>query len=301
MAQANAFNFQLNPQSLAQLGNVRPDYMPDVWQWQENAAQHDQVGLADLMRAAQHEKQMDPGRLQRQEADLQSVLIGNTGKTLDNEGKVLTNKKTAMENEVAEYVLPKKKEAEWRKLLTGISEEELKGAEAEVRKLLISSDPKQRAIGKQLEGGLKEALTARFQGDQQMRVQGSANAAAMSRQNDQQAHAIELEGMRTAKALAVQQLRGEVAKAKQGAGLNPKKWQELAVSLAVKLQNETDPDIKAQLNDELQFAQQMAERLAPVAPPQVDPTRVGGGKLRPGRDPMPSAPSVGKPDPLGIR
>ena len=174
MPQINALNLANTPRSLADIANVRVSDMPSVWEWQRNSQQMDQTTLEDMMRAANEEATLSPGRVKRQEADLQSVLLGNQEKQQD------ITKKT-MDNELAAHLLPQAKQTEWKKLLKEASDSDLKVAENEVYNMLRSPDPKIRAVGKQLESGLTEAVKQRLQGDQQMRVQSSQNAAAAAR------------------------------------------------------------------------------------------------------------------------
>ncbi len=294
MPQINALNLAMTPRSLADINQVPVSNMPDVWQWQQNATQMDKTTLADMMRAAEEEAALGPGRLKRQEADLQSVLLGNQEKEQDIRGK-------KMNNELGEYLLPQKKITEWKKLVSDASDSDLKVAENEVYTMLKSPDPKVRAMGKQLEGGLKEAIKARLEGDQQIRVANVNNAASSARQRELFKHQMDLETIRTGKATAVAAINAEARKKAAEAGADPKKWQELAVQLQVKLQSEAAPEIRQELSTQIQFAQTMAERLAPPAAPQINPDVVGGGKLTPGRGPMPNPAGVNKPDPLGIR
>lgn len=284
MPQINALDLAMTPKSLADINNVKVDYLPDVWKWQQNASQRDQTTLADMMRAAAEEEAMGPGRLQKQQADLQSTLLGNQEKEQDIRNKT-------MNNELGKYLLPQKKITEWKKLIGEASDTDFRMAENEVYTMLRSQDPKIRAVGKQLESGLKEAVTQRLQGDQQLRVQGANNAAAMARQKQQQAHQIELEKMRVNRALRVAEI-GAAARKAAGAAKSPKDWEALATALGQEMLSEKDSELKAVLVQQIEYAQMMAERLKNM-PPQINPEAVGGGKLTdPKAAPMPSAPGM---------
>ena len=186
MAQVNGFNFQSTPQNLAAINNVRPDYMPDVWDWQQRAQQHDSTGLADVMRAAQQEAAMDPGRIQKQAADLESVMAQTAGTKLD-------NTKKGMDNDVRAYNLPQEKLVAAKEMLLKGTEADEKLFGIEVDKLLRSDDPKKQAYGKQLldvsrkaveerraaelqRGTNKERIT--LEGDQRMREIGAQGVNA---------------------------------------------------------------------------------------------------------------------------
>lgn len=291
MAQVNGFNFQLNPQNLAALNGVRPDYMPDVWQWQQNAAQHDQTGLADLMRASQHEATMDPIRVQQGQATLADTQVGTEGKRLNNEAQ-------RMKNEVEAYILPQAKLQAAKDLLLKGSEADEKLFAIEVDKMLRSDDPKKQAYGRQLLDTSRKALEEKRKAEldwsmkeKELRMQHS-NAAGL--QSARFAHEKDLRTMDTGKAIAVATIQAEARKAAKEAGGNPKKWQELAVALAVKLQAETDPDVKMEIAKELQFAQDMAERLAPQPQPTLDTSKLPPGTpLKDPRGPQPTPPSTG--------
>jgi hypothetical protein len=290
MPQVNAFNFQSTPQNLAAINGVRPDYMGMVWDWQQRAQQHDQTGLADLMRASQHEATMDPIRVQQGQATLADTQAGTAGKLLNNEEQ-------RMKNEVAQHVLPQAKIQAFKDLILKGTEGDEKMAQIEIDKMLRSNDPKQRAYGTQLlntsrkaiDEKRKEALAWEFKQKELAMTEGGAN----SRQAALFAHQKDLETMRTGRATAVAAISAAARKAKLDAGANPKKWQELAVSLAVSLRSEQDPEVKAMLQEELTFAQQMAERLTPAQAPVIDPTKVGDGKLKDPRGPIPQAPGAG--------
>ena len=290
MAQVNGFNFQSTPQNLAAINNVRPDYMPDVWDWQQRAQQHDNTGLADVMRAAQHEAAMDPGRIQKQAADLESVMAQTAGTKLDNTRK-------GMDNELQQHLLPQKKIQDFKDLILKGSEADEKMAQIEIDKMLRSNDPKVKSYGQQLLDASRKAVEERRKADLDWKYKrqelGITEGGANARQSQRFVHEKEMEGLRTAKAIKVAEISAAARKAKLEAGANPKKWQELAVALTMELRQAVDPEIKATLAQELEFAQTMAERLAPVAPPQIDPNQVGGGKLVPGRAPMPQAPGAG--------
>jgi hypothetical protein len=151
VGQVNAFNFQATPQNLAAINGVRPDYMGMVWDWQQRAQQHDQTGLADLMRASQHEATMDPIRVQQGQATLADTQAGTAGKLLNNDAQ-------RMKNEVDAYVLPQAKLQAAKDLILKGSEADEKMFAIEVDKMLRSDDPKQRAYGTQLLNTSRKAV-----------------------------------------------------------------------------------------------------------------------------------------------
>jgi hypothetical protein len=290
MAQVNGFNFQSTPQNLAAINNVRPDYMPDVWDWQQRAQQHDNTGLADVMRAAQHEAAMDPGRIQKQAADLESVMAQTAGTKLDNTRK-------GMDNELQQHLLPQKKIQDFKDLILKGTEADEKMAQIEIDKMLRSNDPKVKSYGQQLLDASRKAVEERRKAALDWKYKSKEIGATQAGANAQQAarfvHEKEMEGLRTAKAVKVAEISAAARKSASSNGADPKKWQETANKLFAELRAEQDPEIRQRLSEELQFAQAMAERLAPVAPPQIDPSKVGDGKLVPGRAPMPQAPGTG--------
>ncbi len=192
--------FAMTPGALAQLGKIRPDYMPDVWAWQNRATQADNTTLADMMRAAQEEEQLSPIRVKRGQADLESVMV-NTDRTrglIDQDKEVTTQKR--MDNELAQHLLPQKKVTEFAELVTKADDEQRKQAEIKVYQMMQSSDPKVRAMGQQLYPTLKAAIDKKFNVETetagQLKVQGSANAAAAARNAQTIAANRELEQMR---------------------------------------------------------------------------------------------------------
>ncbi len=299
--------FAMTPGALAQLGKIRPDYMPDVWAWQNRATQADNTTLADMMRAAQEEEQLSPIRVKRSQADLESVMA-NTDRTrglIDQDKEVTTQKRMA--NELEQHLLPQKKVTEFAELVTKADDEQRKQAELKVYEMLQSSDPKVRAIGQQLYPTLKSAIDKAYDVDVttkgQLKVAGANNAAAAARQQELFRHQADLETQRTGRATAVAAINAEARKAAAAAGSDPKKWQELAVSLQLKLLATPieNTEAREELAKEIMIAQTMAERLAPQPAPVVDTNKVGGGKLKDARGPMPNPANNGKPDPLGIR
>lgn len=286
-------NLQLNPRSLQDISGLDPTWFPEAMSWAGRANQMDTTTLEDAMRAAAHEKAMDPLRLRKQQADIDQT-IASTGLTKAN------TVKQDMENEVYGATKKQRIETEGRKLLSEASDADLKILESQVYTALQSKDPKEWQAAQAIVPHLKFAVQERFKTDQQLRVQGSANAAAMARQKQQQEHQIELEKMRVDRALKVAEI-GASARRAAASAKTPKDWEALATSLAQQMLTETDAEVKAALVQQIEYAQAMAERLKNM-PPQVDPAAFSNSKLKdPKTVPMPTAPGVGKPDPLGIR
>ena len=280
-------NFAIDPKSLADINSVRVADMPSVWAWQDRATQADNTVLSDLMRAAKEEQQLSPTRVKQADATLESTILGNKGKRLDNTSK-------EMSNELEAYLLPKKKISEFKKLIVDGSESDRKVAENKIYEMLRSPDPKTRAIGQQLYPTLKSAADEAYKSDLvtqgQLKVAGANNAAALGRQKNLFEQQRTLQEMRDKAAFD----RAQIRKAQAEAGKDPKKWQEIAGSLFMKWRTMPEGEARDEVENEMQFAQTMAERLGPVAAPQVNPATVGNGKLVPGREPMPS-PSGAKP------
>lgn len=303
MAQVNPFNFQLNPSSLAQLSNVRPDYMPDVWQWQQNAAQHDQVGLADLMRNAEHEKAMDPGRLAQQQATLESTIASTEGTRLDNQGKV-------MKNELEQYLLPQKKIQQFQDLILKGNEADEKLAQLEIDKMLRDPDPVVQARGKQLLAVSRKAIEEKRKADieaankeKEIRLQNQGRLAEIGAQgkNQERVMQMQIDAGRFKKTdkntpATFEQIYSKLKKAHEKHGA-------LIDAARVAMQEGNEPlaesylaraeDLRPQAEAELRMLQK---------PGDVDLSQ----KREPGQ-PIPTvpkgsiAPNTAKPDPLGIR
>jgi hypothetical protein len=255
----------------------------------------------DMMREAQEQQALGPGRLAKQRADLESTQA-STQSTL------LGNKKLGMENEVMEHTLPQVKIQAAKDLILKGSEADRKMFEHKVYEMIQSNDPKQQAYGKPLYSTLKSTIDAETKESREreskrleLAQQGRNSIATVKATGEEQR---KLEDIKTNAKIRVAEINNITKKLKLEAAADPKKWQELAVKLAVALRNEKDPEARAALNDELQFAQTLAERLAPQPQPQVNPGAVPNNVLVPGRNPtIPSAPGVkpALPDPLGLR
>src|SRR5574343_1475123 len=125
MATISTQHLQLNPQNLKSLDGLDPTWFPEAMSWSQRANQLDTTTLEDAMRAAAHEKAMDPLRLSKQQADIDST-IASTG---------LTKSKTAqqdMENEVYGATKADRIKTEGRKLLMEASDADLKVLENQV-------------------------------------------------------------------------------------------------------------------------------------------------------------------------
>ena len=293
MATISTQHLQLNPQNLKSLDGLDPTWFPEAMSWSQRANQLDTTTLEDAMRAAAHEKAMDPLRLSKQQADIDST-IASTGLTKANTSE------QEMKNKVYGTNIDRRIESEGKELLLKAEQADFDRFELDVYSGLRSKDPQVRKASQAMLPMLKFAQQERIKTDQQLRVQGSANAAAMTRQKQQQKHQIELEKMRAERALKVADISAAARKA-AAAAKTPKDWEALAASLAQQMMTEQDPEIKAALAQQIEYAQVMAERLKPMAP-QVNTEVVGGGKLvDPRKTPMPIAPGASKPDPLGIR
>jgi hypothetical protein len=294
MPQINALDLAMTPKSLADINNVKVDYLPDVWKWQQNASQRDQTTLADMMRAAAEEEAMGPGRLQKQQADLQSTLLGNQEKQQDIRTKT-------RDNDFNDYLLPQKKITEWKKLIGDASDTDFKMAENEVYTMLRSQDPKVRAIGKQLEGGLKEAVKARLVGDQQVRVQNIKEAGDTSRNNATIAAANERESLAREAGKYKKKTEDEAKGIISAVQAGKLTYEKAATSFEILSRVEEDPTKAAMYAD-------LASKFGAEALKQTQARQGGGVDI--GAKGIPTipqtqtglgSPTQNKPDPLGIR
>lgn len=291
MAQVNAFNFQQTPQNLAAINNVRPDYMGAVWDWQQRAQQHDQTGLADLMRASQHEATMDPIRVQQGQATLADTQAGTAGKLLHNEDQ-------RMKNEVAQHVLPQAKLQAAKDLILKGSEADEKMFAIEVDKMLRSNDPKQRSYGEQLLNTSRKAVeekraaeSQRLTNQQRIELEGKQRMREIGAQGANQKEVAQIGAdsrLEVARLKAKDAAKG-VLEAVQSGKMN---YEKAATSLFLlgNLSDEGDPNKKTYLELASKMEQANLAAKNAGAKPQVDMEAMGIATTTPQASPVLGAP-----------
>jgi len=191
MATISTQHLQLNPQNLKNLDGLDPTWFPEAMSWSQRANQLDTTTLEDAMRAAAHEKAMDPLRLSKQQADIDST-IASTGLTKANTSE------QEMKNKVYGANIDRRIESEGKDLLLKAEQADFDRFELDVYSGLKSQDPQVRKASQAMLPMLKFAQQERIKADQQLRVQGSANANAKSMQEARFKHEKEMEDARIA-------------------------------------------------------------------------------------------------------
>lgn len=191
MATISTQHLQLNPQNLKSLDGLDPTWFPEAMSWSQRANQLDTTTLEDAMRAAAHEKAMDPLRLSKQQADIDATLA-STGLTKAN------TVKQEMENDVYSANKNRRIEQEGKDLLLKAAQADFDKFELDVYSGLKSPDQQVRKAAQAMVPMLKFAQQERIKTNEQLRVQGSANAAAKSMQEARFKQEKELEDARIA-------------------------------------------------------------------------------------------------------
>jgi hypothetical protein len=255
--------------TIAQLGQLRnvPVDMTLASLGALNREQHqEELGLQDLMRQQQFNQAADPMRLQQMQTS-NDISLEDLG----------TKRRTNREQDA---LSPAKIMAEYSGFMAKASANDLAMAEDRWRQLAMSNNPQERQLGIAGLQRTKEFLMERQKADARLaevRQMGRnqldvANVGAASRERVAELAARARQDMATLK--------------------TPKDWQEYAVRKQLELQQEGDLEARNALVQQIQYAQQMAERLRP--PQQVLDPAVSGGMFT---DPRGSVP----PPPVGAQ
>lgn len=205
-------NFAMDPKSLAEISNVRPSYMPQVWQWQQNAGQADAASLADMARQAQFNQQEDPIKLQQLQATLASTLANTEHTQQQTRG-------TKLQNDLAEKVFPDAVHTKLKQLIAEGDKADQEHAEMQIYNMIRSPDPTIRAKGNALLPTLKSAIEEKNKGDQLARVAniheaGSDRRNAASIASAEKINQANIEARKAAQASRVKTLEQTIASAK---------------------------------------------------------------------------------------
>lgn len=248
-------------QGLTQLNQVPVDMTLEGMAALRQRQQTDAITLQELARKQQHEQQMDPLRIRQQQL-ANDVSLQNLGKT-------------TRDNREADFTSNARMQDELKKHLLNADASDLAQIEQQGQRLAYSTNPRERATGQQIllqtKAAIQEREKIRLQGVNSLAV---ANVGAASRER----------------------AAGLAATAKRAAltAKTPKDWQELAVRMQQQLFSEADPEARAMLSQQIQYAQQMAERLKP-AQQAINPENAGGMFVDPrGAIPPPPAKSTGQ-------
>jgi len=225
----------------------------------------DQIGLEELARQQQFNRQADPMRLQQMQTTNDIGLQDLATKTRTNREQ--------------DQLSPYKVMAEYKGFLAKASEADLTMAENKWRDMAMSDDPKVAALGKQGLATTKEFLMQRVKDD-----------ADLARVKQQGANQLAVANVNAASRERAASLAAEARKTLQTAK-TPKDWEEYAVRMQQQLFAEGDPEIRSVIAGQIQYAQQMAERLKP--PQQQFP---GLGTVDP-RGNIPPPPAGNQPKP----
>jgi len=233
----------------------------------------DDIGLQELMRKQAQEIQMDPLRVAHQQLQNRGLTLGN-----DESGFRLAamGRKDKMETELWDQT----KAAQLQKLLASEGDDKAKIFENGIYEQLRSTKPgtpQHRALTGALEttrGWMEDRRKQQFE---------------LQKQNNLFAQQTKLEEMRNAGRLAIAELRKSASSALASAK-TPKDYQALGATLTQRLYAEKDPDVRAEIEQQLTYVNRMMLLAnAGNAKPVVDPGRVPGAPLTtPNAVPLPS-------------
>lgn len=223
----------------------------------------DQIGLEELARQQQFNRSADPMRLQQMQISNDIGLQDLGSKT--------------RENRIANRLEPERVMAEYSKYLATAKEADVQLATSKWQEMAMSDNPAISNLGKQGLMRTKEFIMQRQKDD--------ADLARVKQQGVNQL------AVANVGAASRERVAALAAKARQEMNTlkSPKDWEEYAVRKQLELQQEGDMEARSALAQQIQFAQQMAERLKP-AQQVIDPA-ASGGMLTDARGPMPKPPS----------
>lgn len=259
--------------NLTQLNKVPLDMTLEGLGAVQQGRRADDIGLQELTRKQAHEIQMDPMRVAHQQLVNRGLTLGN-----DEAGFRLAamGRKDRMETELWDQT----KATQLQKLLASEGDDKAKIFENGIYEQLRSTKPgtpQHRALTGALEttrGWMEDRRKQQFE---------------LQKQNNLFAQQTKLEEMRNASKLAIAQLR-QSASASLAAAKTPKDYQNLGATLTQRLYAEKDPDIRAELEQQLTYVNRMMLLAnAGNAKPVVDPSRVPQAPLTtPNAAPLPS-------------
>jgi hypothetical protein len=137
--------FNMNPQSLAQLNNVPIDMTLESMDWLRNARQSDSAGLQDMMGQYAHEAATRPLKQQQMQLANDTTLAQLPG--VKAQSGMLERK-----NKMEAGTFDADMQAKLRKLAMDAADDDIKGMEQQGRKLLFSTNPAERKRGEQILG-----------------------------------------------------------------------------------------------------------------------------------------------------
>lgn len=226
--------------------------------------QSDEIGLQELMRQQQFNQQADPMRLQQMQTA--------------NDTSLQTLHQMKRSNREADFVSEKKMQAELIGYLSKAKQGDIDLAVSRLQEMALSEDPQMASKGRFLLQGTKEFLLQKMQDE-----------AAMARTKQQGANQLEVANVGAASREKVAALAA-AARREQAVLKTPKDWQEYAVRQQMLLTQEDDAEARRALEQNILYAQTMAERLRP--PQQVmNPELTGGMQVDP-RGAVPTPPAA---------
>lgn len=226
--------------------------------------QSDEIGLQELMRQQQFNQQADPMRLQQM--------------SVANETSLQNLHQLKRNNREADELSPHKVMAEYKGYLQRAGEADIAMAEQKWREMAMSNDPKIADLGKRGLATTKDFIMQKMKDD-----------ADMARVRQQGANQLAVANVGAASREKVAALAA-AARREQAQLKTPKDWQEYAVRQQMLLTQEDDAEARRALEQNILYAQTMAERLRP--PQQVmNPELTGGMQVDP-RGAVPTPPAA---------
>ncbi len=227
----------------------------------------DQIGLEELARQQQFNRSADPMRLQQMQTNNNISLQDLGAKT--------------RENRIANRLEPERVMAEYSKYLATAKEADVQLATSKWQEMAMSNDPAISNLGKQGLMRTKEFI-----------MQKQKDDADLARVKQQGVNQLAVANVGAASRERVAALAAQARK-EMNTLKSPKDWEEYAVRKQLELQQEGDMEARSALAQQIQFAQQMAERLKP-AQQVIDPA-ASGGMLTDPRGTMPQPPGANAP------
>lgn len=243
-------NMLMNPAQLTQMGQVPFYLMPEAHNWMKQAQSADAATLQEIMAARQRTAQMHPLNMQREQATLESTLLGNQGKQLD------LQKQRVLQ--------PKQIDNELLKLATEADENEWKQTELKIRNGVAQNNPEALKLYEQLptirEARLKAQQDKDKEKEETRRAFGVAQIGADSRRQVQE--------MRSSQ-------QAELARIKAAA--TAKNTDQLMAEYVQRAANATDAQERAYWNELANVTAMLKAQSSPAGQqPLVDPSKLPG-------------------------
>lgn len=258
----------MNPTQLTQMGQVPFYLMPDAHNWMKQAQSADAATLQEIMAKRQREAQLHPLQMQKEQAGLESLLLGNQEKQLG------LQKTRALQ--------PKQIDNELLRLAIEADENEWKQTELKIRNGVLQNNPEALKLYEQLPAIREARLKAQQEKDKEkeetLRAFGVAQIGADSRRQVQE--------MRSSQ-------QAELARIKAAA--TAKNTDQLMAEYVQKAAAATDPQERAYWNELANVTSMLKAQSSPAGQqPMVDPTKLPGAPISPPTPPQVPASGAAK-------